>query len=100
MDDLFLINLIIYEDSQDIFLWNIQGSAPSLILCVNNFKMGGTRMVDNLLNTVERLHFRNVEEPRGCHPASSKSEREKQILSIKAFVCYLEKWYVVSLLSP
>lgn len=56
-------------------------------------------MVDNLLNTVERLHFRKM-EPRGCHPEYSKSEKRNKISSIKVFLCVLEKWYAVSLLSP
>ena len=31
--------------------------------------------------------------PRDCHTESSKSEREKQISVIKAYMQNLEKWY-------
>ena len=37
--------------------------------------------------------FRDVDEPIECHMEWSKSEREKQILYIKAYMCNLEKWY-------
>ena len=37
---------------------------------------------------------RDVGAPRVCHTEWSKSEREKQILHINAYVWNLEKWYV------
>lgn len=58
MDGLFLINPIIYGsvNSQDIFLWRIQRSA-FLLLCVNSFKTGGTRLIDNLLDTLKKITY-------------------------------------------
>ena len=37
-----------------------------------------------------------MDGPRVCHTVWSKSEREKQISYINAYVWNLEKWYVVS----
>ena len=34
-----------------------------------------------------------VAEPRACYTEWSKSEREKQILYINAYIWNLEKWY-------
>ena len=34
-----------------------------------------------------------MDGPRDCHTEWSKSEREKQILYIKAYMWNLEKWY-------
>ena len=36
---------------------------------------------------------RDVDEPRDCHTEWSKSEREKQISYINAYMWNLEKWY-------
>ena len=36
---------------------------------------------------------RDVDGPRVCHTEWSKSEREKQILYINAYMWNLEKWY-------
>ena len=36
---------------------------------------------------------RDVDGPRGCHTEWSKSEREKQISYINAYLWNLEKWY-------
>ena len=36
---------------------------------------------------------RDVDGPRDCHTKWSKSEREKQILYINAYMWSLEKWY-------
>ena len=36
---------------------------------------------------------RDVDGPRICHTEWSKSEREKQILYINAYIWNLEKWY-------
>ena len=36
---------------------------------------------------------RDVDGPRDCHIEWSKSEREKQILYINAYLWNLEKWY-------
>ena len=36
---------------------------------------------------------RDVDRPRHCHTEWSKSEREKQITYISAYVWNLEKWY-------
>ena len=36
---------------------------------------------------------RDVDESRDCHTERSKSEREKQILHINAYMWNLEKWY-------
>ena len=36
---------------------------------------------------------RDVDGPRACHTEWSKSEREKQILYINAYMWNLEKWY-------
>ena len=36
---------------------------------------------------------RDMDGPRDCHTEWSKSEREKQILYIYAFMWNLEKWY-------
>ena len=36
---------------------------------------------------------RDVDGPRDCHTEWSKSEREKQISYINAYLCNLEKWY-------
>ena len=35
----------------------------------------------------------DVDEPRVCHREWSKSEREKQILYVNAYMWNLEKWY-------
>ena len=37
--------------------------------------------------------FRDVDGPRDCHTDWSKSEREKQISYINAYMWNLEKWY-------
>ena len=37
--------------------------------------------------------YRDVDGPRVCHTEWSKSERERQILSINAYMWKLEKWY-------
>ena len=36
---------------------------------------------------------RDVDESRDCHTEWSKSEREKQVLDINAYMWNLEKWY-------
>ena len=36
---------------------------------------------------------RKVDGPRDCHTQWSKSEKEKQILYINAYMWNLEKWY-------
>ena len=36
---------------------------------------------------------RDVNGPRDCHTEWSKSEREKQMSYINAYLWYLEKWY-------
>ena len=36
---------------------------------------------------------RDVDGPRDCHRELTKSEREKQILYINAYMWNLEKWY-------
>ena len=40
------------------------------------------------------LICRDVDGPRDCHTEWSKSEREKQILYINAYMWNLEKWNV------
>ena len=40
--------------------------------------------------------FGDMDVPRVCHTVCSKSEREKQISYINAYMWNLEKWYVVS----
>ena len=35
----------------------------------------------------------DMDGPRDCHTEGSKSEREKQILYINAYMWNLEKWY-------
>ena len=43
-----------------------------------------------------------VDEPRAYYTEWSKSEREKQILSIDTYICNLERWYwwIFMLISP
>jgi len=36
---------------------------------------------------------RDVDGPRNCHSEGRKSEREKQILHMNAYMWNLEKWY-------
>ena len=50
-------------------------------------------------SSIKRNKFRSfldVDGPRVCHTVWSKSEREKQISYINAYVWNLEKWYVIS----
>ena len=39
------------------------------------------------------VHCSEVDEPRACYTEWSKSEREKQIQDINAYIWNLEKWY-------
>ena len=43
--------------------------------------------------------WRNVDGPRVCHTEWSKSERERQISYINAYMWNLDKWYVLSCFS-
>ena len=54
-----------------------------------------------LSHTKERnwVICRDVDGPRECHTEWSKSEREKQILYINAYMWNLEKWYRSSYLQ-
>ena len=44
-------------------------------------------------NALREMGYRDVDGPRDCHTAWSKSEREKQISYINAYLWNLEKWY-------
>ena len=39
------------------------------------------------------VSWTEVDEPEVCYTDWSQSEREKQILYIKAYICNLKKWY-------
>ena len=45
------------------------------------------------------VSWTEVDEPRACYIEWSKSEREKQILYINAYILNLEKWYTMMSLS-
>ena len=40
-----------------------------------------------------RVSCSEMDKPRVCHTERSKSEREKQILYVNAYMWNLEKWY-------
>ena len=56
--------------------------------------LDGTQEQINVMdNALREMGYRDVDGPRDCHTAWSKSEREKQISYINAYLWNLEKWY-------
>ena len=93
MNDQLLLNSYVYSFSQT--------SLNSLSTKFHNGKLDSSKIYMPVYNRILLSHkkernwviCRDVAGPRDCHTEWSKSEREKQILYINAYMWNLEKWY-------